>query len=49
VSTTRSGASPAARGMENAADCPAANIVSNRSTAAFSLTRAFCQTAARDP
>jgi len=38
VNTTRSGASPAARGMEIAADCPAANIVSNRSTAAFSLT-----------
>jgi multidrug efflux pump subunit AcrA (membrane-fusion protein) len=38
VNTTRSGASPAARGMEIAADCPAANTVSNRSTAAFSLT-----------
>jgi hypothetical protein len=34
----RAGASPAARGMENMADCPAANTVSNRSTAAFSLT-----------
>jgi hypothetical protein len=30
-------ASPAARGIETAADCPAANTVSNRSTAALSL------------
>jgi hypothetical protein len=38
VSTSRSGTSPAAPRMENAADCLAANTVSNGSTAAFSLT-----------
>jgi hypothetical protein len=38
VSATRSGASPAARGTENAADCPAAKTVSNCSSASFSLT-----------
>jgi|HubBroStandDraft_6_1064221.scaffolds.fasta_scaffold49409_5 hypothetical protein len=37
LSTIRAGASPAARGTETAADCPAANTVSNRSTAALSL------------
>lgn len=37
LNTIRAGASPAAGGMETAADCPAANTVSNRSTAALSL------------
>ena len=37
LNTIRAGASLAARGMETAADCPAANTVSNRSTAALSL------------
>ena len=31
------GASPILRGMENAADCPAANTVSNRAIAAWSV------------
>jgi hypothetical protein len=35
LSTIRAGASPAARGMEIAADCPAANTVSNRSDRHF--------------
>jgi hypothetical protein len=34
LSTIRAGASPAARGIETSADYPAANTVSNRSTAA---------------
>ena len=38
LNTIRAGASPAARGMETAADCPAANTVSNRSTAALAHT-----------
>ena len=38
VSTTRSGASPAARGMEIAAYCPSATTVSNRPAAAVSLS-----------
>ena len=37
LSTTRAAVSPAARGMETAADCPTANTVSNRAIAAFSL------------
>ena len=37
LSTTRAGVSPAARGMETAADFPTANTVSNRAIAAFSL------------
>jgi hypothetical protein len=35
--TIRADASPAARGTETAADCPAANTASNRATAALSL------------
>jgi hypothetical protein len=37
LSTIYAGASPAARGMETAADRPAAYTVPNRATAAFSL------------
>ena len=37
LSTIRAGASSAARGMETAVDCPAAKIVSNGETTAFSV------------
>ena len=37
MATIRAGASPAARGMETAVDCPAAKIVSTCETAAFSV------------
>jgi len=45
VSTIFAGASPAARGMETAADCPVASTVSNRAIAAFFLAPCLVVTA----
>jgi len=48
-STRRADASPAPRGNETAADCPAANTVSNRATAAFSVKPCWVITATWKP
>jgi hypothetical protein len=47
--TIRAGASPMGRGIETAADWPAANTVSNRATAAWSATPCWVVTTTRKP
>src|SRR5208282_4835456 len=49
LNTIRAGASPASRGIETAADCPAANTVSNRATAALSVRPCWVVTATWKP
>jgi hypothetical protein len=49
LSSISAGASPAARGMETAVDCPAAKIVSNRETAAYSVAPCWVVTTTWKP